>query len=393
MWIEKNGPSWRIRDLVGGKKVTIAKGYATKTAARAAMVQAEADKLRGDSLVPRGGRILLGGWIDVWWPPYEVTLKASSRIAADGILRRYIRPMLGHVPLEDLQPLVVKRWIADLLAGRTPVKNPRKLSPKTVRNAHGLLHTIMRDAVSQRLIRSNPCERKSLPAKTHHEMRFLTEPEAERLVAALPEHWRPLIMLLLGTGLRWGEAIGLRVRHVDVLDGRLTVLVNTQELADTAEIVDEEPKSAAGRRTVTFTPEIAELLVPLTATRGRDERVFTAPKGGPVRTRVFYRVWLRTRAAAGLDGLRVHDLRHTHAAWLISDGTPLPAVQRRLGHTSISITSDLYGHLMPVVDENILKTLKKALPKIKTRGAVGETIPEQPGATRNSAEKPAGQDA
>lgn len=376
MWVEKHGKVWRIRDEAGGKKVTIKGGYPNKTAAQNAMAGYRADQLRGTALVPRGGDTTLTAWIDLWWPSYEVGLKPSARVSAAGILNRYIKPMLGHVALGDLHdtPLLIQRWVADLLAGRTQVRKPQKLSAKTVRNAHGMLHKVLSEAVGARLIASNPCERTTLPAKRHYEMKFLTEPEAERMLAALPVRWRPLILFILGTGVRWGEAIGLRVKDVDILERRCRIIRQTQELADTAEIVDEEPKTLASRRTVTFTLDIANALIPLVVDRDGESRVFTAPMGGVVRTRRFYEVWTTARESAGLSGLRIHDLRHTHAAWLISGKAVLTGVQRRLGHTSIAVTSDLYGHLLPEVDDDILAILDRALPKIECGGPVGETV-------------------
>lgn len=374
MWIEKNGRVYRIRDLVGGKKVTLATGYPTKTSARAAMVQLQSDAVRGDALVPRGGQMPLSAWLDTWWPPYAATLKPSSRVSAEGILRRYIRPRLGHLPLDDIAPLAVQKWVADMLAGWSGQK---PLSVKSVRNAHGLLHKILAEAVAERLIRSNPCQRTGLPERTDYEMRFLTEPEAGRLLAATPDHWRPLIALLVGTGLRWGEAVGLRVGRVDLLARRLTVVETMQELADTAAIVFVAPKSRMSRRTVPMPAYVVDALVPLVAGRDRNELVFRAVQGGPVRYRVFRTTWVKMIRAAALEGLRIHDLRHTHASWLISAGVPLTAVQRRLGHASIAVTSDRYGHLMPAVDEGILKTLDAALPKIDLRGHVGESSSPQ----------------
>ena len=375
MWVELNGKRWRVRDFVGGHKVTIAEGYPTKSSAKAAAALLRADMMRGDALVPRGGQVTLTGWLAEWWPPYSATLKPSTKISTDGILRRYIRPPLGGYALEDLTPLVIQQWTADLLAG-THSRQP--LSPKTIRNAHGVLHKALSEAVNQRLIRSNPAARTGMPRRTHHEMRFLTEPEAERLIATVGAHWRPLVMLILATGLRWGEAIGLRVRDVDVLAHTLTVRTTTQELACAGlDLVDVEPKPGRSRRSIGYPVAIAEILIPLVAGRGREDRVFTAPEGGPVRTRNFGRLWRKWRAAADLDGLRVHDLRHTHAAWLISAGVPLTAVQRRLGHSSITVTSDLYGHLMPSVDAAIVAILDAALPKINIRGIVGETVGHQ----------------
>jgi integrase len=363
MWVERNGRTYRIRDTAGGRKVTLAQGYATKTAAKNAMATMRAEALRGDALVPRGGELTVAEWLDMWWPPYSSGLsKQTSRVSTQGVMDRYVRALLGPYPLDDVSPIVVQRWVADLLAGRTNVRNPRALAAKTVRNAHGLLHKILADAVAQRLIRSNPCERTRLPGEVHVEMMFLDEAQADRLVQAMPEHWRPLVVCLLGTGLRWGEALGLRVRHVDVLAGRLQVLGTLQEIG--GRFVEQTPKSAAGRRTVTFPRTVADQLVPTVVDKSSDNRVFLGPAGGLIRRKEFYPIWHRARTAAGLAGLRIHDLRHTHIGWLISAGVPLTAISRRVGHSSITVTSDRYGHLLPEVDTAIVAATEVALAKV-----------------------------
>ncbi len=367
MWVEKHGQSWRIRDRHAGIVVTIESGYRTKTAAKNAMTGFKADELRGDALVPRGGEVLLNEWLDIWTPAYIATLKPSTARSETSRIDNHLRALLGRCNLDNIDHLTVQNWIADLLKGRGPVapgskRKRRALSPKTVRNCHGLLHKVMQAAVKSKLIRTNPCVETTLPARVHHEMRFLTEPEFARLVAAMPQHWRPLILLLASTGLRWGEAIGLRVGRMDLLAGppRLVVVEQMQELPGTAEIVFVPPKSERSRRTVTLTKKVAEALAGLVVGE-RDSVIFTAPKGGYVRTRNFRRTWKTACARAGLEGLRVHDLRHTHVAWLISAGVSLTAIQRRLGHSSIAITSDLYGHLLPAVDEGILIAVELAL--------------------------------
>jgi len=369
MWVEKHGPTWRIRDTVGGKKVTLQSGYATKTAAKAGLVQAESDKLRGEQLVPRGGRLLLADWVAAWLPSYEASLKPSAAHSEPSRVRNHVLPLLGQHALDDIDTLTVQRWVARLLSGDGPTSNGRIRKPlavKTVHNCHGVLYGIMQAAVEQRLIRSNPCVSTKLPKRIHKEMRFLTEPETGRLLAALPPHWRPLVLLLIATGLRWGEAVGLQVGQVDVLAKvpSLRVIRALHELSGSARIVFTEPKTARSRRTVTFTKRVADALLGLVAGKDRAELVFRAPRGGPARTRNFRRTWLKATAAAGLAGLRVHDLRHSHAAALISAGVPLTAIQHRLGHSSIAVTSDLYGHLLPQVDDNILAAVEAALASI-----------------------------
>lgn len=381
MWVEKNGKTWRIRDRVGGQVVTVKSGIVSKTLAKDLRVRLAADKMRGDALVHRGGEVTLADWIDIWWPSYEISLKSSARVSSVGIRDRYLLPMLGRIRLDDLDALTVQRFVADLRAGRTQVKAPRPLSRKTAANAHGLLHRVLQEAVVAKLIRTNPCATTKLGQKTHHEMTFLTEQEAQRLVNAMVEHYRPLVLLLLGTGLRFGEAVGLRVKDVDVLGGRLVVRRNLQELASTAELVDVEPKSAAGRRPVTFTRDVAVELAGLVAGKESEERVFASMKGQAVRYRSFWRKFDEARVAAGVRTCRIHDLRHTHAAWLIAANVKggLTTIQRRLGHSSIRVTSDLYGHLMREVDDDVLATLDVRMPRIEDRGTVGATdAPDRP---------------
>jgi integrase len=365
MWVERNGKTYRIRDLVGGVKITVKAGFPNKTTAKNAMIELRADELRGQALVPRGAEMLLADWLDEWEPAYEMSLKGSSQHSELGRIRNHIRGPLGNLQLGEIDHRVVQRWVGQLRKGIGPPcgKRARKaLSPKTVRNCHGLLFSIMQAAVRAKLIPGNPCIDTALPERTHHEMRFLTEPEFGRLLAALPEHWRPLVLLLASTGLRWGEAIGLRVARVDLLakPPRLTVVEQLQETPGTGEMFFTSPKTKRSRRTVTFTAKVAEALAGLVLGE-RMTTVFRSPRGQLVRTRNFRRTWTKAVARAGLEGLRIHDLRHTHAAWLISAGVPLTAIQHRLGHSSIAITSDLYGHLLPSVDEGILAAVEAAL--------------------------------
>lgn len=373
MWIEKHGKFWRIREKEGDRKVTLLGGLPTKAVANARMTAMLVDQARGDFIDPRGGQVTFGQWVDTWWPTYAPSLKPSSLDSAEGILRRYVRPQFDPVPLGDIDPLMVQAWSAALLTGTLPGMK-RGIAVKTVMNAHGVLHKVLSAAVFQQLIRENPAKRTGLPEKPEYEARFLTEPEAARLLAAVADHWRPLVLVLLSTGLRWSEAVGLKVDKVDILARKLTVTITMQERVGSGELVFVTPKSKKSRRTVTFTLSVATALIPLVAGKERDALVFTNPDGTPVRYRIFRKqVWIKARNAAGLEGLRLHDCRHTHAAWLISAGVPLTAIQRRLGHSSIKVTSDLYGHLLPEVDEGIIAAVNRALPEPNLGGHVGES--------------------
>lgn len=379
MWVEKNGPTWRIRDLVRGRKVTVKAGFTTKTAASKVRTVLEAEQIQGTYIDPRGGAITIEEWAATWWPLKEATLEPDSRKSEGARLRNHVVALLGDMRLDEIDRMVVQSWVAQLLAGDPEDEdfNRKPLAPKTIRNVHGVLYSLMQEAVDQKLIRSNPCYRTGLPKIPYKERRYLDDAEIGRLVAAMPEPWRPLVVLMLATGIRWSEAAGLRVKWLDPLGRTLRVEETRHELSGGSPLVIGPPKTTHSRRTVSYPPEVAELLVPLVSMRHRDEHVFTMPDGSELRQRKFWKqVWLRSTAAAGLEGLRIHDMRHTHAAWLISDGVPLTGVQRRLGHSSIAVTSDMYGHLLAVVDENITAAASRSLGKVDFAGLVGESVGE-----------------
>lgn len=378
MWIEKHRDVYRIRQLLpDGSKVTLKSGYRNKRAAQDARSLIRADDLRGDGLVPRGGDRSLAAFCQQWWEDHaESYTKARSRETIPAVMDRYIVRLLGHMTLAELEstPAIVQRWVGRLMRGETEPKRgqARPLAPKTVRNAHGLLHQIMAAAVTARLIRNNPCSGTKLPEAVDTEMRFLTPAEADRLIAALPKHWRPLILFLLTTGCRWGEAIGVRAKNLDVLARKVRFLIKTVEIG--GRFIDEPPKSRRGRRTAGFTIRLAEVLVPLAMKDDdRERRIFLGPRGGMIAQKRFYPIWHKACAGAGLTGLRIHDLRHTHVAWLIAKNVPLSAISRRIGHKSIAVTDDLYGHLLEEVNESLVAGLDDVMSVIDMGGIWGET--------------------
>jgi integrase len=377
MWVEKHRDVWRIREQINGTKVDLATGYITKSAADDAMAIMKAEQLMGTGLVPRGGETTVAKLCAEWWEDNEgIYTRVRSRESFKGVMNRYIVRLLGPCTLAELEgnPRLVQRWVNDLLLGRTkPLRGkPRPLSPTTVRNAHGLLHQILAYAAKRRLMRSNPCSETKLPEKVDTEMRFLTPAEADRLVAALPPHWRPLILFLLATGCRWSEAIGLRLKNLDVLERKARILIKTV-MDDSGNWHDEPPKSRRGRRTVSFTRRIAQVLIPLTMKDDdRERRIFLGPRNGMIAVKDFYKIWNAACVGAGLDGLRIHDLRHTHVAWLIAKKVPLSAISRRIGHKSIAVTDDIYGHLLEEIEEYLTDSLESVMTVIEMGGTWGE---------------------
>lgn len=257
---------------------------------------------------------------------------------------RHITPALGHLDVDEVTTSDISRWANQL---------ERKVSAKTVANLRGLLSAAFGYAIEQGLRQDNPMRRLRRSRAGEHEraeMVCLTPQEFGTLRGLLPERWRPFVTVLAGTGLRFGEAVALTVGDVDLLAGTpvLRVTKALQRIPGGFEV--GPPKTRKSRRTVSLPVDLVDVLAPL-VTRSRDELLFVGPTGARVHHANFYnRAWAPAAAAfAEQTGRRprIHDLRHSHASWLIAAGVPLPVIRDRLGHESINTTVDVYGHLLP----------------------------------------------
>jgi integrase len=288
-----------------------------------------------------------GVTLEEWWPRYLESLTGITEGTRVTYQRTYLRVWaepLGDRPLAAISREDIARVVNDLSATK---------SDKTVRNAFGVLSSCLKVASADGLIPTVPTRGIRLPRRTEHtatEMRFLDHDEWQLLYDALPRHYRPLFTFLVGTGARWGEAEALTVGDVALAGGNPVVRITKAAKWNASKSTrDVGPtKTRKSRRTITLPPEVADELAPLVAGRAKGERLFLAPRGGQLRHRTAYDEWKAAVARAGLDPQpRIHDLRHTHVAWLIAAGIPLPVIQARLGHEHISTTIDRYGHLLP----------------------------------------------
>lgn len=242
--------------------------------------------------------------------------------------------------------------------------------------AYELCCSVFKFAVHKAMLpNGNPCAYVDPPRRRGRVGVFLTPAEARLLIdacaadpvppvaAALPD----LAEVILGTGLRISEALGLIVAEVHTEDVHAPWLDVEMQLSRPTRKFPElrrvPVKTDAAQRRVALDPGTAAVLARLTEAKPANAQVFADPeRGGWWRQTRVNSAWARARTAAQAAGLakapRVHDLRHTHAAWLITDGVPLLAVSRRLGHESISVTADTYGHLLPESDDAIRHALR-----------------------------------
>jgi len=354
---ERPGGRWQVRWRTRDGQQT----SATMLSRRAAMVFAAALEDAGEAAAWQAVERLPD--MDVP-PPLTLDEYAARHIASlvgitEGTRRGYRRlwartwsPLLGSHPVAELTRADVGQAVV-ALAGR--------LSDKSVANAHGLLSAVLASAVEDGLLARHPSRGLRLPRRTEHrrhELRALSPEEFARLLDHMPARWRPLLVLLAGTGLRWGEAAALQVGDVDRQRRTLRVVRARKEGQGNP---IGPTKTRRSRRTVVLPAQVLDAITPLLDGRAADAPLFTGRHGGPVARQVVYRAWWQARAAADLPGARIHDLRHTHASWLIAAGVPLPEVSRRLGHESISTTVDVYGHMAPDLQRSAAAAADRAL--------------------------------
>lgn len=293
-----------------------------------------------------------------WFETYLRSLTGvTPRTLADyrAIHRRYLGA-LDPLPVT----LITRIHVADLVNGL----DRRGLSPKTIRNVIHLLSSAMGLAVDEGHVVRNPVRRVRLPqaAVGASEPKFLTYEEAGALIESTPEHYRPLVAFLFGTGLRWSEATALQSRHVDLGAGTVRVEQAWKKVPGGWQV--GPPKSNKSRRTVNAAVAALVAVEPLL---GKPSAlVFATPSGNVVRHANFYnRIWVPSCLRAGLDPRpTIHDCRHTFASWLISEGIGLEAVQDQLGHESYETTRKVYAHLLPAVGVAAGKAASDAMARV-----------------------------
>ena len=346
----RHGRGWRGSVQVVGSVAPLRRGgFPTRAAAERWERDTAVDLARGSYRDPDAGAVTFAEWVKEWQATRGI-LEIRTRDEDDSIVRTHLLPAFGKARLDEIGPLAVRQFVAALAHRR---------APKTVRNVHGVLHNVMALAVVAGRIDSNPCVGTKLPANERRKtMACLTEQQLAHLFACTPDWWRPLVVTLAGTGLRWGEATGLTVEHVDLLVPEVRV---RQTLNPRATAYKPTPKTKAGRRHIGLPGAVVDVLLPLVAGKAGTDPVFTTEDGELVQHRRFnYGVWQPACRAAGITATP-HDLRHSHAALLIANGVPMPAISQRLGHASIKTTFDTYGYLLPRVERDLLAGLDRAL--------------------------------
>lgn len=316
----------------------------------------------------------------------------GHKIAQGRLWERTWGKRIGDVRADEITRDQIIKALADLAHnGKAP---GRGYAPKSLNNQRGLLFGVLERVVEDGHLHKHPGRKLKLPEATYSvefaddeddpdEMVCITQDEYRVLHAAIPALYQPLVQTAVGTGLRWGELVVLRRRDFNADATEVSVRRALKWSPDGNHKIGP-PKTKRSRRTIAVPGQVTDVVLPLLDGLGQNDLVFTAARGGMLQHRTFWSdiwkpaIWKvqhceehtepgckcgtgRLRrckvhevtpppcgcAATLLQSPRFHDLRHTHASWLLARGVPIHVVSARLGHKSTSTTGDTYGHLMP----------------------------------------------
>jgi integrase len=297
------------------------------------VVTNESARAKGDWIDPDRGRLTVAEWAPVWFAT-KATLKPKSRLDYDSVLRTQVLPRWGSVPLNRIAHADVVAWVAEL---------SRVLGPSRTRKALYVLSQCLRLAIRDGRLARDPTVGIKRPSQRRGRQRFLTHAEVDKLAAECASPYDLFVLVVAYTGLRFGEAAGLRVGDVDLDRGRLRVEVSLVEVL--GQLEETDPKSHRGR-TVPVPRFLRDRLAGRIEGRRAEDRLFTTPNGHSLRNSNFrHQVFDPAVRRASLSPLTPHDLRDTAASLAVASGATVKAVQRMLGHASAAMTLDVYAGL------------------------------------------------
>lgn len=273
-----------------------------------------------------------------------------------------IYPVIGHLKIRDIRPDHLNRFYSDL--GKDGAnKRGGKLSNKTILEHHRLIHTVLEQAVKEGLIPFNPADRVELPKAERKEVNYFQAEEVKAIAEALqtePIKWQTLTHLLLITGARRGEILGLKWNCIDFENNQLHICNNILYTPDRG-IYEDTPKTARSNRFITVPDETIDLLKKYRLWQNQERLrlgeyyeysgyVFTQDNGSPLHPDSVTD-WLKKFSKRhNLPHINPHAFRHTMASMLYYNGVDSVSISKRLGHAQVSTTANIYAHVMEEAD-------------------------------------------
>jgi integrase len=360
--IRRRGRGWVVYYRVDGKQVY--RRFRTREDAELELARVQTQKARGEARRPPA-RVRFADFAEEWLRDYaKGNVRVQTYEAYEGSLRVHLVPEFGNLYVSEITRKAIDAFVADWSAGgpryqgrvarareaeatraREKGRDPRPITlgraPGTISNALTPLREMLGHAVEWGILHSNPALGVRRPRVERKHMHVLTADEIGKLLAAARPEWRTFFLSAVTTGLRRGELLGLRVGDF------------------------QSTKTAGSVRAVAMPPTLASALrrhVMASPFKDPDDLLFPNSKGGPLDGHnLVERQFKPTLRRAGLPQIRFHDLRHTFASLLIAQGEHPKYIAEQLGHASVQITLDRYGHLMPQSYDHAGERLEAAL--------------------------------
>jgi len=336
------------RDPGTGKQVQKSVYGATQKEVLKRLQQVQTDMERGVFLEP--SRMTVGQWLDVWQAEYLGGVKPNTAYDYGQIIKNHIVPALGAVKLQQLKPHAVQKCYNVL-------QRDKELSPKTIKNVHGVFHSALKQAQRLGYIQQNPADNITLPRVERPDIQPMPENVLPAFLEAIQGHeFEAVYFVTVFTGLRKGEVLGLTWDNVDFERGVVCVRQQLIKKRGEKSFILASPKNDKPR-TISPAQEVMAVLrgEEVRQKRNRlqagaawsnpDNLVFTNPLGRHLIPNTVYCNFKRIAAALGAPDLRFHDLRHTYAVNALRSGDDIKTVQDSLGHHTAAFTLDTYGHV------------------------------------------------
>lgn len=345
------GTSWEITYRVNGQMAR--RRYATRQQANDALSKIRVDIARGMGLLPVDAKITMAEYSHQWLATLQV--RDSTRANYVSYLRNHIVPALGRRPLSSLRRSDIAAFVAGLV--------DKGLKPSTVRHCYNVVAMVLRSACYDRVLNVSPCYKIKLPQSAGRTLPVLTPEQVRLLLDAAWDCDLAVLATAVGTGMRQGETLGLRLPHLNLLRRELAVEEQAMSPSGGQPYVTIDLKTSASRRVLPLPDFVIQAIARHLEVYGPgvDGLVFANRRGQVWRRGSFNdSVWKPTLRRAGLaEGFGFHALRHTYASGLIAENVHPRVIQARLGHKSIVETMDTYGHLFPDAREETTHALDR----------------------------------
>jgi len=326
---------YRVRYRTPDHRSTQKRGFTTKRDAELFAATVEVSMARGEYVAPALGRATVGELATDWLARKKQAAAPSSWLMFESAYRVHVMPRWGAVSVADMYVLGVESWIAGMVRAGSGVT--------TVSRAHVVLSGILSDAVKSKRLAVNPARGvENLPRQTAKRHVYLSADDVYRLADESGKH-RALVLVLAYCGLRWSEAIALRVADVEFLRRRLSVSTAAVELGAGHAVGPTKGRKA---RSVPVPEFVLNELSAQCKDKAPADLVFPGPAGGYLPRPKSQTGWfIAAVKRAGVEVITPHSLRHTCASLAVSAGVNVLAMQRMLGHASAKMTLDTYADL------------------------------------------------